>query len=53
MIWLVSAVALSVAVWLLGSHMKVGQSSDEASVRVIEVLALPVEMLATGRIGSS
>jgi putative membrane protein len=38
--WLVSAVALSVAAWLLGSHMDIGQSGDEAVARLVTVLAV-------------
>ncbi|MET0448511.1 MAG: phage holin family protein [Aeromicrobium sp.] len=38
--WLVSAVALSVAAWLLGDHMDIGESGDEATARVIAVLAV-------------
>ncbi|MET0929775.1 MAG: phage holin family protein [Aeromicrobium sp.] len=38
--WLVSAVALSVAAWLLGDHMSIGESGDEAVARVIAVLAV-------------
>lgn len=38
--WLVSAVALSVAAWLLGSHMDIGESGDEATARIIAVLAV-------------
>jgi putative membrane protein len=38
--WLVSAVALSVAAWLLGDHMSIGESGDEATARVIAVLAV-------------
>jgi putative membrane protein len=38
--WLVSAVALSVAAWLLGSHMDIGQSGDEAVPRLVTVLAV-------------
>jgi putative membrane protein len=38
--WLVSAVALSVAAWLLGGHMDIGQSGDEAVPRLVTVLAV-------------
>ena len=38
--WLVSAVALSVAAWLLGDHMDIGQSSDETVPRIITVLVV-------------
>lgn len=38
--WLVSAVALSVAAWLLGTHMDIGESSDETVPRLITVLAV-------------
>ena len=38
--WLVSAVALSVAAWLLGDHMDIGQSRDETVPRIITVLAV-------------
>lgn len=38
--WLVSAVALSVAAWLLGDHMNIGESDDSTSTRVIAVLVV-------------
>ncbi len=38
--WLVSAVALSVAAWLLGDHMAIGDPGDETSTRVIAVLVV-------------
>ena len=38
--WLVSAVALSVAAWLLGAHMDIGQSSDSAVSRLVTVLVV-------------
>jgi putative membrane protein len=38
--WLVSAVALSVAAWLLGDHMDIGQSGDESASRIIAVLVV-------------
>lgn len=38
--WLVSAVALSVAAWLLGDHMNIGESDDSTSTRIIAVLAV-------------
>ncbi len=38
--WLVSAVALSVAAWLLGQHMNIGESDDSTSARIIAVLAV-------------
>lgn len=38
--WLVSAVALSVAAWLLGDHMNIGESEDSTSARIIAVLAV-------------
>jgi putative membrane protein len=38
--WLVSAVALSVAAWLLGDHMDIGESGDESATRIIAVLVV-------------
>ncbi|MCW2838550.1 MAG: hypothetical protein JWR55_33 [Aeromicrobium sp.] len=38
--WLVSAVALSVAAWLLGGHMDIGQSGDESAGRIVAVLVV-------------
>jgi putative membrane protein len=38
--WLVSAVALSVAAWLLGDHMAIGDPGDETVTRVIAVLVV-------------
>ncbi|MET0468898.1 MAG: phage holin family protein [Aeromicrobium sp.] len=38
--WLVSAVALSVAAWLLGDHMAIGDPGDETLTRVIAVLVV-------------
>lgn len=38
--WLVSAVALSVAAWLLGDHMNIGESDNSTSARIIAVLAV-------------
>jgi putative membrane protein len=38
--WLVSAVALSVAAWLLGDHMDIGQSGDESVGRIVAVLVV-------------
>lgn len=38
--WLVSAVALSVAAWLLGDHMNIGESDDSTAARIIAVLAV-------------
>lgn len=38
--WLVSAVALSVAAWLLGDHMNIGESDDPTLSRVLAVLAV-------------
>lgn len=38
--WLVSAVALSVAAWLLGDHMDIGESGNEATARILAVLAV-------------
>lgn len=38
--WLVSAVALSVAAWLLGDHMDIGTSGDENLDRIITVLVV-------------
>ncbi|NRQ48836.1 phage holin family protein [Aeromicrobium stalagmiti] len=38
--WLVSAVALSVAAWLLGDHMSIGNSGDSTSTQIIAVLVV-------------
>jgi len=38
--WLVSAVALSVAAWLLGTHMDIGESSDGSAARIVTVLVV-------------
>jgi putative membrane protein len=38
--WFVSAVALSVAAWLLGEHMDIGTSGDEALSRIVTVLVV-------------
>lgn len=38
--WFVSAVALSVAAWLLGTHMDIGESSDTAATRIVTVLVV-------------
>lgn len=38
--WLVSAVALSVAAWLLGDHMNIGESDNSTAARIIAVLAV-------------
>lgn len=38
--WLVSAVALSVAAWLLGDHMSIGDSGDETIAQIIAVLVV-------------
>ena len=38
--WLVSAVALSVAAWLLGDHMNFGESADSTSTQLITVLVV-------------
>jgi putative membrane protein len=38
--WLVSAVALSVAAWLLGTHMDIGEPSDAAATRIVTVLVV-------------
>ncbi len=38
--WLVSAVALSVAAWLLGSHMDIGDSGDTTTDSIIAVLVV-------------
>jgi putative membrane protein len=38
--WLVSAVALSVAAWLLGEHMAIGDPSDSTTSRVVAVLVV-------------
>lgn len=36
--WLVSAVALSVAAWLLGDHMNIGDSDESTLSRVVAIL---------------
>jgi putative membrane protein len=38
--WLVSAVALSVAAWLLGDHMNIGDAGEETIAQVVAVLAV-------------
>jgi putative membrane protein len=38
--WLVSAVALSVAAWLLGTHMAIGEPTDSTTSRVVAVLVV-------------
>ena len=38
--WIVSAVALSVAAWLLGTHMAIGDPSESAATRIIAVLVV-------------
>lgn len=38
--WLVSGVALSVAAWLLGDHMGIGDSDDSTVARIVAVLAV-------------
>ncbi|KQX74000.1 MULTISPECIES: phage holin family protein [Aeromicrobium] len=38
--WLVSAVALSVAAWLLGTHMAIGDPTDSTTSRVVAVLVV-------------
>jgi putative membrane protein len=38
--WLVSAVALSVAAWLLGEHMAIGNADDTTTAQVIAVAAV-------------
>ena len=38
--WLVSAVALSVAAWLLGTHMAIGDPTDSNTTRVVAVLVV-------------
>ncbi|KAA1380207.1 phage holin family protein [Aeromicrobium fastidiosum] len=38
--WLVSAVALSVAAWLLGTHMNIGDSGDSTTDSVVAVLVV-------------
>lgn len=38
--WLVSAVALSVAAWLLGTHMDIGDSGDSTAESVVAVLVV-------------
>lgn len=38
--WLVSAVALSVAAWLLGTHMDIGDSGDTTADSIIAVLVV-------------
>ncbi|WP_456696537.1 phage holin family protein [Aeromicrobium sp. P5_D10] len=36
--WLVSAVALSVAAWLLGDHMNIGDSGESTGARIVAIL---------------
>lgn len=36
--WLVSAVALSVAAWLLGDHMSIGDANESNVARIVAVL---------------
>lgn len=38
--WLVSAVALSVAAWLLGSHMDIGDAGDTTTESIVAVLVV-------------
>ena len=38
--WLVSAVALSVAAWLLGTHMNIGDSGDSTAESLVAVLVV-------------
>lgn len=38
--WLVSAVALSVAAWLLGTHMDIGDSGDTTAESIVAVLVV-------------
>lgn len=38
--WLVSAVALSFAAWLLGDHMNIGESDNSTVARIVAVLAV-------------
>lgn len=38
--WLVSAVALSVAAWLLGTHMAIGDPTTSTTSRVVAVLVV-------------
>ncbi len=38
--WLVSAVALSVAAWLLGTHMDIGDAGDTMTDSIIAVLVV-------------
>lgn len=38
--WLVSAVALSVAAWLLGTHMDIGDTGDSTVESVVAVLVV-------------
>lgn len=38
--WLVSSVALSVAAWLLGEHMGIGEADDTSASRVVAVLVV-------------
>jgi putative membrane protein len=38
--WLVSAVALSVAAWLLGAHMAIGDPGESAGTRIVAVLVV-------------
>lgn len=36
--WLVSAVALSVAAWLLGDHMNIGDADESTGARIVAIL---------------
>jgi putative membrane protein len=38
--WIVSAVALSVAAWLLGTHMAIGDPSESDATRIVAVLVV-------------
>lgn len=38
--WLVSAVALSVAAWLLGDHMSIGDDGESTGAQIVAVLAV-------------
>ena len=38
--WIVSAVALSVAAWLLGTHMAIGDPGDSDATRIVAVLVV-------------
>jgi putative membrane protein len=38
--WIVSAVALSVAAWLLGTHMAIGDPTESDATRIVAVLVV-------------